>query len=70
MEGKKRRLNILMNCIGYYKTHVDVPEEMSLEEAVAYANSIKDDLTIESDIEWIDDLGEICEEDCGFEREH
>lgn len=69
MEGKKRRLNIMMTCVGVYKTHVDVPEEMSLDEAVAYANSIKDDLFIESDIEWVDDLDEICEEDCNFECE-
>ena len=67
MEGKKRRLNISMACIGVYTTHVDVPEEMSLEEAVAYANSVKDDLFVESDIEWVDDLGEIRLEDCDFE---
>ena len=70
MEGKKRRLNIMMSCIGVYKTHVDVPEEMSIKEAVAYANSVKDNLFIESDIEWVDDLDDICLEDCSFECEH
>lgn len=69
MEGKKRRLNIMMTCIGVYKTHVVVPEEMSLKEAVAYANSVKDNLFIESEIEWVDDLDDICEEDCCFESE-
>ena len=69
MEGKKRRLNIMMTCIGVYRTHVDVPEEMSLEEAVAYANSVKDNLFIESEIEWVEDYDEITPEDVKFADE-
>lgn len=69
MEGKKRRLNIMMTCIGVYKTHVDVPEEMSLEEAAAYANSVKDNLFIESEIEWVEDYDEITPEDVKFADE-
>lgn len=69
MEGKKRRLNIMMTCIGVYKTHIDVPEEMSLEEAVAYANSVKDNLFIESEIEWVEDYDEITPEDVKFADE-
>ena len=72
MEKNTRRLTVFVTCVCWYKSHVDVPADMSLEDACAYANQVNkgaEGLPIESDIEWVEDYDEISPEDVCFADE-
>lgn len=36
---KTKRLNLTINCTAVYTTGIDVPEDMSFEEAIEYAKT-------------------------------
>lgn len=72
MGKNTRRLAVFVTCVGWYKSHIDVPVDMSLDEACAYANQVNktdEGLPIESEIEWVEDYDEITPEDVKFADE-
>lgn len=62
-----KRLNVTVNCMAVYCSGIDVPDEMTLEEAIEYAKKHIDEIPI-GELEWISDSDEIDEENCDFEE--
>ena len=62
-----KRLNVTVTCMAVYCSGIDVPDEMTLEEAIEYAKKHIDEIPI-GDLEWISDSDEIDEENCDFEE--
>ncbi len=62
-----KRLNVTVTCMAVYCSGIDVPDEMTLEEAIEYAKQHIDEIPI-GELEWISDSDEIDEENCDFEE--
>lgn len=62
-----KRLNVTVTCMAVYCSGIDVPDEMTLEEAIEYAKKHIDEIPI-GELEWISDSDEIDEENCDFEE--
>lgn len=62
-----KRLNVTVTCMAVYCSGIDVPDEMTLEEAIEYAKKHIDEIPI-GELEWISDIDEIDEENCDFEE--
>lgn len=62
-----KRLNVTVTCMAVYCSGIDVPNEMTLEEAIEYAKKHIDEIPI-GELEWISDSDEIDEENCDFEE--
>jgi hypothetical protein len=62
-----KRLNVTVTCMAVYCSGIDVPDEMTLEEAIGYAKKHIDEIPI-GELEWISDSDEIDEENCDFEE--
>lgn len=66
--NKTKRLNVTVVCFAVYNSGIDVPYEMSLDEAIQYAKNHIDAIPI-SELEYISDSDEIDEENCYFETD-
>lgn len=62
-----KRLNVTVTCMAVYCSGIDVPDEMTLEEAIEYAKKHIDEIPI-GELEWISDSDEIDEENCDFDE--
>lgn len=62
---KKKTLNITAQCLAVYNSSIEVPFDMSLEEAVQYAKDHIDEVSI-GELEYISDSDQIDEENCCF----
>ena len=62
---KKKTLNITAQCLAVYNSSIEVPFDMSLEEAVQYAKDHIDEISI-GEFEYISDSDQIDEENCCF----
>ena len=62
-----KRLNVTVTCMAVYCSGIDVPDEMTLEEAIEYAKKHIDEIPI-GELEWISYSDEIDEENCDFEE--
>lgn len=62
---KKKTLNITAQCLAVYNNSIEVPFDMSLEEAVQYAKDHIDEISI-GELEYISDSDQIDEENCCF----
>ena len=62
-----KRLNVTVTCMAVDCSGIDVPDEMTLEEAIEYAKKHIDEIPI-GELEWISDSDEIDEENCDFEE--
>ena len=62
-----KRLNVTVTCMAVYCSGIDVPDEMTLEEAIEYAKKHINEISI-GELEWISDSDEIDEENCDFEE--
>lgn len=62
---KKKTLNITAQCLAVYNSSIEVPFDMSLEEAVKYAKDHIDEIPI-GELEYISDSDQIDEENCCF----
>lgn len=62
-----KRLNVTVTCMAVYCSGIDVPDEMTLEEAIEYAKKHINEIPI-GELEWISDSDEIDEENCDFEE--
>ena len=63
-----RRLNLTVQCMAIYQSGIDVPYDMSFEDAIAYAkqNLHKVPLGV---LEYVSDSDVLDEENCDFEEE-
>lgn len=62
---KKKTLNITAQCLAVYNSSIEVPFDMSLEEAAQYAKDHIDEISI-GELEYISDSDQIDEENCCF----
>ena len=62
---KKKTINITAQCLAVYNSSIEVPFDMSLEEAVQYAKDHIDEISI-GELEYISDSDQIDEENCCF----
>lgn len=64
-----KRLEVTVTCTATYQSYIDVPDEMTLEEATEYANDHIDELDILSDLEYVGDSDQpVTETDCHFAK--
>ena len=62
-----KRLNVTIQCMAIYNSFIEVPEDMTLEEAIEYARVNIDDIPL-TELEYIPDSDELDEENCDFEE--
>lgn len=62
-----KRLNVTVQCMVVYNSGIDVPEHMSLEEAIEYAKAHINEINI-GELEYVGDSDVFDEENCDFEE--
>lgn len=65
-EVKTRRLNVTIACQAVYSSSIDVPADLSLEDALKYAKEHISEIPLTS-LEYIPDSDVLDEENCDFE---
>ena len=50
-----KTLNVTVNCIGVYNSSIQVPDEMTIDEAIIYASNHLDLIPM-GEIEWVETL--------------
>lgn len=60
-----KRLNVTVQCMAFYNSSIEVPNDMTLEEAIEYAKEHLDEIPC-GELEYISD-DELDEENCDFE---
>lgn len=63
-----KRLNVTVICMAVYNSSIEVPDDMSLQEAIEYAKNHIDEIPL-GEMEWISGSDEIDEENCDFDEE-
>lgn len=63
-----KTLNVTILCQAYYTSHIEVPDELTFEEALEYAKDHMEDIPIESGLEYIPFSDELNVENCDFEE--
>lgn len=62
-----KKLEVSIACMATYNSHIMVEDNMTLEEAIEYANNNLNLCNIESPLEYISDSDTLDEENCFFE---
>ena len=73
LTGEKRKihmktLNVTIICKTVFNSHLEVPDDMTLEEAIEYAKKHLNECHIESELEYIPDSDELDEDNCNFDE--
>lgn len=63
-----KRLNVTIQCMAVYNSSIEVPEEMTLEEAIEYAKNHLNEIPLE-ELEYVDDSDILDEDNCDFEED-
>jgi hypothetical protein len=63
-----KKLNVTICCMAVYNSSIDVPKEMTLEEAIDYAKIHINEIPI-GEMEYISDSDELDEENCSFDND-
>lgn len=63
-----KRLNVTATCMAVYNSSIEVPDEMTLEEAIEYAKAHINEIPI-GEMEYISDSDELDEENCDFDED-
>lgn len=61
-----KKLDVTVRCMALYNSCIEVPEEMSIEEAIEYAKKHIADVPL-GVLEYVRDSDELDEENCSFE---
>ena len=61
-----KRLNVTVTCMAVYNSAIEVPDDMTIEEAIEYAKEHIDEIPI-GELEYISDSDELDEENCDFD---
>lgn len=65
-DGKPtRRLNVTVLCQACYNSSIEVPEDLSFEEAIKYAKNHLDDIPL-GRLDYVPDSDQLDEENCDF----
>lgn len=62
-----KTFNVSVQCMATYTSSIEVPDNMTREEAIEYAKEHIDEIPIKSELEYIGDSEELDEENCYFE---
>jgi divalent metal cation (Fe/Co/Zn/Cd) transporter len=65
---KRLHITLVYSVVG--DTHLDVPDELSVEEAIEYAKEHMDYVRLPYNAEYIEDSEVLDEENCDFEDEN
>lgn len=60
-----KRLNVTVECMAYYNSSIEVPDEMSLEEAIEYAKDHLDEIPC-GELEYVPCSDELDVGNCDF----
>ena len=63
-----KTLNVTVICKAIYNSSIEVPDDMTLEEAIEYAKQHTDEIPTD-EMEWISDI-EIDDENCDFDKDY
>lgn len=62
-----KRLNLTILCTAVYNSGIDVPDDMSIEEAIEYAKSHLEDAPL-GELEYVKGSDILDEENCDFDE--
>lgn len=62
------RLNVTVQCIAIYNSFIDVPDELTLFEAIDYAKKHLNDIPL-GELEYVKDSDVLDTENCEFQEE-
>lgn len=62
-----KTFNVSVQCMATYTSSIEVPDNMTREEAIEYAKEHIDEIPIKSELEYIGDSDQVDEENCYFE---
>jgi hypothetical protein len=62
-------LNVTVLCQAYYNSYIEVPDDMTFDEAIEYAKEHIDDIPILSPLEYVSCSDELDVENCDFEED-
>lgn len=63
-----KKLNVTVTCMAVYNSSIEVPDGMTLKEAIEYAKEHINEIPI-GEMEYISDSDELDEENCDFDEE-
>lgn len=61
-----KRLNVTVTCMAVYNSAIEVPDNMTIDEAIEYAKEHINEIPI-GELEYISDSDELDEENCDFD---
>lgn len=61
-----KRLNVTVTCMAVYNSAIEVPDNMTIDEAIEYAKEHIDEIPV-GELEYISDSDELDEENCDFD---
>lgn len=63
-----KKFNVTVQCMALYSNSIEVPDNMTFEQAIEYAKEHIDEIDI-GELEYIPDSDVIDEENCDFEKD-
>lgn len=63
-----KRLNVTCTCMAIYNSSIEVPDDMTIEEAIEYAKKHLDEIPL-GEMQYVSDSDELDEDNCDFEEE-
>lgn len=63
-----KKLNVRVTCMAIYSSSIEVPNEMTLEEAIEYARENLNEIPL-GEMEYIPDSDELDEYNCDFDKD-
>ena len=61
-----KRLNVTMMCMAVYNSYIDVPDNLTFEEAIDYANGHTGDIPLDK-LDYVRDVGTLTKFNCAFD---
>ena len=65
-ETKTRTLNLSIDCRAYYNSHIEVPTDLTLNEAIEYARQRLDEVPIRGCVKYIPGYDALDVNNCNF----
>lgn len=62
-----KTLNVTVQCMAVYNSSIEVPDDMTLKEAIEYAKDHLDEIPC-GELDYISNSDELDEENCDFEE--
>lgn len=64
-----KTLNVKVQCMAYYSSSIEVPDDMTLKESIQYAKEHLDEIPC-GELEYVSDSDELDEENCDFAEDY